>query len=272
MSDRRITRRNSQMQYKPMSSQPGMKSGNKVSVAKILRLTLVVTAILVLLYVFTASPLLRINTIEVAGLKTLSEDSIRSQVQDVINSSLINQNILFVPMGQINTQLKKDNYQIANAEIIRIPFNTIKVTVTEQKPSILWRSGNTLSILTGDGRAYAGEPNDELKNNLPTVVDSTNLPVKAGEKIVSESFANFVTQLHTTLPDKNIKATQFEVQETTTELFVTTADGYKLRFDTTRPVDEQITDLATVLDQLKKQGKKPTEYIDLRINGKVFYK
>lgn len=273
MSQRRVVRhRPNQAQFS--SAKPSKVKNKKKtsSYKKIFKITLYSTIFLLLIYALTASPLLRIKKIQITGQQTLNEENIREQVQGIVDSSLLNQNMLLVSTDQINKQLKINNYQVAKAEVSRIPFNTIKVTITEQKPSILWKSNGVLSILTEDGRAYAGEPNDELKASLPTVVDATNLPAKAGEKVVAESFMKFVNTINTTLPTKGVKVTQYEVQETTTEIFVVTQDGYRLRFDTTRPAQEQITDLETVLDSLKKQGKKPAEYIDLRINGKVFYK
>ena len=93
-----------------------------------------------------------------------------------------------------------------------------------------------------------------------------------GAQVVSVGFLDLVNKIYKTLPEKNILATKFEIKDTTTELFVTTQEGYVIRLDSTRPASEQITDLVTVLDLLKQQGKKPLEYIDLRINGKAFYK
>jgi len=261
------------MNYRPTGTKaPASKKSPKPSWKKHIKPVLYACIFLIVVYALTISSLLRIKKIEIVGLQTLNEDSVREQIQVIVGSSAISQNILFVPMGEINSQLKKDNYQIAKAEVSRIPFNTIKVTVTEQKPSILWQSDTTLSILTEDGRAYAGEPNNELKQTLPIVIDSTNLPVRAGEKIVSESFVKFVNKLHTQLPQKGVKATTYQVEQSTTEIFVTTDSGYKIRFDTSRSIEDQLIDLVTVLDLLKKQGKKPLEYIDLRINSKAFYK
>ncbi len=90
--------------------------------------------------------------------------------------------------------------------------------------------------------------------------------------MVAQEFVDFVNALHEQLPNKNITASQYQISDTTTELIVKTEQGYYIRFDTTRPIEKQMQDLSAVLAQIKKTGKKPGEYIDLRINGKVFYK
>jgi len=252
--------------------QPQTKKKAQRSPKKIIRPLIVIFALALLGYAIVASSLLRIQTIKVEGAVTLSSDSVRQQTQNVITSSPLTQNIIFVPTGKISDELKKQNYQIAEASVNRTGINTITVKVTEQKPSILWLSGNTLSIIGANGHAYDGEITPIMEQKLVTVVDTTNLPVKKGEKVVTQEFVDFVNTLHTQLPGLGVTVKQYEIGDTTTELKVVTQAGYYIRFDTTRSAEQQLQDLSAVLGQLKKTGKKVNEYIDLRINGKVFYK
>jgi cell division septal protein FtsQ len=239
---------------------------------KLIRPTIVVLAICLLAYAVIASALFKIQTIQIDGAQTLSEDSIRQQTLDIITSSALTQNIIFAPTNKISDELKKQNYQIAEAEVTRSGLNSITVKITEQKPSILWLSGNTLSIIGANGHAYDGDITPIMKDKLVTVVDTTNLPVKKGEKVVTQEFVDFVNAIKEQLPNKGIEVNQYQIGDTTTELRAVTEGGYYIRFDITRPVEEQLQDLSAVLGQMKKQGKKAAEYIDLRINGKVFYK
>jgi len=268
---RSVKHRTSGSQFSASSASPTAAAKN-VEYKKIFKISIYSIIFLALIYAIVLSPLLRIKKIEISGLQTLNQDDINYQLEKIIAGSYFNNNILFISGGQIDSQLRADNYQIAKAEIIRVPFNTLKVVVQEQKPSILWQSNGSLSIFKEDGRAYAGEPSDELKSTLPIVEDSTNLEVVAGSQIVSRSFLEFVTMIYRQLPEKGIKATSFEIKETTTELFVSTQAGYVIRFDTTRPSSEQLTDLVAVLDLLQQRGSTPKEYIDLRVNGRAFYK
>lgn len=239
---------------------------------KLVRPAIVVLALALLAYAIIASSLFKIHTIQVDGAFTLSNESIRQQAKDVITSSPLTQNIIFVPTGKISDELKKQNYQIAQAEVTRSGLNSITIKITEQKPSILWSSGNTLSVIGANGHAYDGEITTIMKEKLVTVVDTTNLPVKKGEKVVSQEFVDFINKLNEQLPNMGVAVKQYQIGDTTTELQAITVAGYHIRFDTTRPVEEQLQDLSAVLAQMKKQGKKAVEYIDLRINGKVFYK
>ena len=108
---------------------------------------------------------------------------------------------------------------------------------------------------------------------LPVVEESTNLPVKIGDRVVPASFIGFCSGLIETLPKKSgLQITGMRVPDTTSELYVVTNRGYYLKFDTTRSSSEQVGDLKIVLDTLARQKKTPAEYIDLRIAGKAYYK
>lgn len=273
MQNRRVVKNRSSLNYSSNDTKnTKAKKNKKISFKTIFKIVIYSLLVLALIYAVVASSLFKVKKIELEGNQTLNSDSLKSQIQSVVGSSILNQNILFVSESQINQLLKTNNYQISQAKIERKPFNTIKVTITEQKPSVIWRSGNKVSIFTEDGRAYTGEPNQTLLSSLPTVEDTTNLPVRSGEKTVSEQFVKFVGDIYTQLPQKGVEIQVMQIEETTTELIVVTKQGYKIKFDTTRPVSEQVTDLIAVLDLIKKQNKKITQYIDLRINSKAFYK
>ncbi|MDQ5943448.1 MAG: cell division protein FtsQ [Patescibacteria group bacterium] len=272
MSEQRVVKLREKINSNSTGTSAPKSKKPQFNLKKLIRPIIIVVLVLIVLYAVLASSLFKINKIEIVGNQTIDSEDVKSQVSAIITGSSISQNIIFVPSSDIEKQLKKDNYQVADVKISKIPFSTIKVTITEQKPSILWKSGNNLSIITENGRGFIGEPNDELKSNLPTVEDLSNLPVKEGDKVVSQEFVKFVNDMYTTLPQNGVEIVGAQIEETTTEITVITKDGYRIRFDTTRPFSEQLSDLNAVLDSLKQQGKKPTQYIDLRINAKVFYK
>ena len=60
----------------------------------------------------------------------------------------------------------------------------------------------------------------------------------------------------------------FEVNETTFQLDAIMTSGLKLKFDTTRSVDSQLEALKKFLSDHPNEAEV---YIDLRVEGKVFY-
>jgi hypothetical protein len=67
--------------------------------------------------------------------------------------------------------------------------------------------------------------------------------------------------------------TKMEVIDTTSELKVYSSSSWYAYFDTTRKAKNELTNLILILDEVKKNSKqKKLEYIDLRIDSKIFYK
>jgi cell division septal protein FtsQ len=83
---------------------------------------------------------------------------------------------------------------------------------------------------------------------------------------------DFVLKLNDYFKDNKIEVEQIFVSETTSELNVKLKDGYIIKFNTSDTADSQIKSLAATLALIKSQNKKPSEYIDLRVTGKAFYK
>jgi hypothetical protein len=122
-----------------------------------------------------------------------------------------------------------------------------------------------------NGRSLS-ETKDQNTNGLPVVIDGSSIPVKVGDRVVSRDFVDFVLKLNDYFKDNKIEVEQIFVTETTSELNVKLKDGYVIKFNTSDPADSQIKSLAATLALIKSQNKKPSEYIDLRVTGKAFYK
>ncbi len=238
----------------------------QLHLARLWRPLTVFVAVTSLLYVVLFSPLFRVRAIGITGNKQLTSAELRAQTQTLLESTFLGSNSIFVNTNGLARQLKANNYQLEQVAVERTLLGGIRIRVVEQHPTLQWRSGSSVFVLSGNGRAYAQF--DEVDKKLPLVEDSTNLPVKIGQKIVPSSFINFVNKVDTQLASMGQQSVNKSVAETTTELYVKTAKGFVIKFDTTRSLDSQMQDYRAVTAK----GVAPKEYIDLRIAGKVFYK
>jgi cell division septal protein FtsQ len=167
---------------------------------------------------------------------------------------------------ELEKAIRQRNYQIEQVRVERSLLGGLRVTIREQQATLQWRSGSSVFVLSGNGVAYAEL--SKVDGKLPAVEDSTNLPVKTGQKIVPSSFVGFVVKIKPQLDAAGIKAEAISVSETTTEVSVKTNKGFIMKLDTTRSLESQVADYKAIA------AKKivPKEYVDLRIAGKVFYK
>jgi cell division septal protein FtsQ len=158
---------------------------------------------------------------------------------------------------------------LRNVSVKRRWMHAIEVTASLKQPSMAWSTGNQGYILDRDGTVIGAVTSP---GGLPLVYDGSNLPVEVGQKAASGRFVEFVSALVPALAKNGLAVTRLDIKDTTIDLTATTNKGYRLLFDTSRGVDEEIADLQAVQRLLVAQKKTPAEYIDLRISGKAYYK
>lgn len=144
---------------------------------------------------------------------------------------------------------------------------TLVVQIEEHETTIIWQTNNERFMVNRNGVVY-----DIAKVDSPLVVveDLKNVPVNLNQKIVATEFIEFVTAVSANLPRKtNLAVRRVLVPETTYEIEVVTSDGWRIILDTTRSVETQLNNLVKVL---RTTQTPPREYVDLRIDDRVYYK
>ena len=212
-----------------------------------------------------------INKISVHGQKSLSSGEVVSYVRQIQATNFWWGNLSTVDTAAMAAQLTAKHYQFKTVAITRQWPHGLDIMIDERTPSLLWRSGEATYLLDLDGTVMS--PINPSSSKLPTVTDSTNLPVKAGQRVVSTRFVSFCVGLVEHLSQTTgISVTGLAVADTTTEITASTNKGYVVKFDTTRSVEDSLAELQRVLVQLATLKKSPAEYIDLRIENKAYYK
>jgi hypothetical protein len=145
------------------------------------------------------------------------------------------------------------------------------IKTDEQKPGLIWKTGARRYVISVNGRVMSEIPHDQ-SSDLVVVVDTSNIPVEIGDNVTGRQFVTFTTEIYKALRENNLGPSELYIRETTGELNAKTTQGYDIKFDTTVDSAVQIRALNAVLELLRSSNKKPTEYIDLRINGKAFYR
>ena len=196
-------------------------------------------------------------------------EEIKAETLKLIGESAWQANLLTLNDGALADQLKSTDPLLRSVEVRRKWLHAVRVTAVLKQPSMGWSSDDQQYLLDRDGTAIGPLP---AGSTLPVVRDGSNLPVKVGDRVASSRFVDFITELAPALKKAGVNATLMQVRETTLDLDVSTDKGYRLVFDTSRTVEEEMADLKAVQALLASQKKTPTEYIDLRIAGKAYYK
>ncbi|MFA5270665.1 MAG: cell division protein FtsQ/DivIB [Patescibacteria group bacterium] len=217
-----------------------------------------------LVYVLFGTPLLTLTKFDIQGNHLVETEDIQKAV---FKDGFKPVNALLFRDGKARQQILSIP-QIREAHFHKnILKRALIAIIDEHETTIIWQSNNERFMVNRMGVVY-----DIAKADSPLIVveDLKNVPVNLNQKIVATEFIEFVTAVSANLPRKtNLAARRVLIPETTYEIEVITSDGWKIILDTTRSVETQLNNLVKVLRTTK---TPPREYVDLRIDDRVYYK
>ncbi len=268
MSDRRVrvAARPVYGRAQPLVRPRRSRGGSRPRLSGLQRRFLVICG-LILLAGWGIGQLFALKTITVQSSARRPE--IESEARKLVDSTWWWGNLITFNDADFVTKLQQQDPLLRSVSVRRKWLHSIVVTAVLKQPSLGWNTGNQPYVLDHDGTVI-GSPNGSL--SFPMVYDGSNLPVQVGQRVVSAHFVEFVDQVVPALAASGIGVSRLDIKDTTLDLTAQTNKGYKILFDTSRTVGEELSDLKAVQTLLTTQKKAPAEYIDLRIAGKAYYK
>jgi hypothetical protein len=147
--------------------------------------------------------------------------------------------------------------------------------ITASPLAVFSQPGSTNYIISDRGRLLLPAGNSNMRfNNLPVLQNQTGVNGIAGEQFMipdeAEAFANLLVQLKT---DENLDKVEFFLSTVPHELLVhEPGRGYSDKFLLDVDIIKQYGALRATENELKALGQTPTQYIDVRLADKVYYR
>lgn len=210
-------------------------------------------------YLFFYSSFFKIKNIIIDGPIELAEHSNLENIKG--------QNILLFKSSNLKKEILEKFPEIADVKIIKGIPDTLKIREESFQSKISWRTQNRLYQVSTQGKILR---EIEGQSDLPIVQDNKDLPVSLDQQVASQNFIEFITNLNAKFPAKiGFNPLFYEINDTIFQADAVTVYGWKIKFDTTRSVDDQLDALTKFLAEHKDEVK---EYADVRVEGKVYYK
>lgn len=242
-----------------------LKEKRQYDSRKIIFWVILVVLLLILAWFLFFSSFFKIKKIIVSG-------SLNNEVSTEINQ-FIGRNLLTFRVSKIEKDLAQKQTSISSLQIFKGLPDTLKVKVNVREPKLLWVSEGKDYYIDENGIVFelsGFNPTEEEKNKIFKIIDVKNAPVVTGTQIVSSDFVKFVTELNNNfnrIVGANI--TETRVNETTFQVEVVTDQNWRVYFDATRNLNNQLVSLKKIIDQYRDQIH---EYVDLRVEGRAYYK
>lgn len=231
---------------------------------KFIKIGIILIIVILLGWFLFFSNYFKIKTIEISG-------TLNPEVKNSIDG-FYGKNILTFRPGKIETDLAERQSSIQGLEIRRGLPNILKVQVNVRTPIIGWKTQDKIYYIDQDGIIFELTDTSSVKNieTISIVEDTKNIPIVQGTPIVTEEFVDFIKDFISRLDEEQkIKLKSIKIVETTFQIESETDQGFRIILSTTGSLDNQMKALQKVLET-KRQDIK--EYVDLRIEGRVYYK
>lgn len=188
-------------------------------------------------------------------------------LQNFDQKALEGQNILFINLADLKTKITNSNPEAGQIKIVRGIPGTLKIEVEPNQALLVWQTGNQHYLVDSRGIVFGLL---QGQTDLPLVSDQKNLTVQQGQQVVTVNFIKFIQVILSKFSDlTGFRIVNFEINDTIFQVNALTDQGWFIKFDTTRSPDDQLEALKKVLAEHKDEIH---EYVDVRVEGKVYFK
>jgi hypothetical protein len=190
--------------------------------------------------------------------------------------SIFNQFKLTIDTAEMGQKMQQQFPELETAEVaIPVLGRRAKVELTTITPAFMLTTSSGKSYyIAADGRAtlpittYVAQP-----PNVIHIQDQSGLPIQPGAAVLTRDTVTFINQVIAQMKAANVVITAFELPNNPFELRMRIeAEQYYVKFHMLGDSRIQSGDFLAVKAHLTAEGQKPAEYIDARVEGKVFYK
>jgi 5-carboxymethyl-2-hydroxymuconate isomerase len=227
-----------------------------------------------IVYLLLFSPVFEVKEISIFGNQKISSDEIKN--------NLICKNIILVTSKNIKNQLSEKFPEILESKISKNFLKrklTINITEREEigiicsgDPAFAKASVGTCFYFDNDGIVFKNAPT--TSGSLITIIqDYSNRKYAIGDKISEKSFIDIILEISENLfAEIGLKVSNFNIDSyPIEELKATTNEGWYVLFSLKRDIKSQLLALKVALNE-KIQSRTSLQYIDLRIENRIYYK
>jgi cell division septal protein FtsQ len=207
-----------------------------------------------------------------------STDVYQKAAAQAFASSIFNDNKITVNSVGIQERLQKQFPELSDVSVT-IPLMSHRpiVYIAPTSPSLVLANASDSFILDNNGKALltTSQVAELDKLHLPTVTDQTGLKLKTGDIALAGTAVSFIQTIQAELEAKGVAIESMTLPATGAyELDVKPGGvGYFVKFnlheDTAR---QQAGTFLAVRARLATQSITPASYIDVRLDGRAYYK
>lgn len=234
-------------------------------------------------YLIFLSGFLEIREIEISGTDKISRGEVEKPILESLDGMIMGKiprnNFILFPSEKVKKDILEKFKVINEIEIEKKFPNKLIVSVGERELGLILRSGNEEVVVDEKGIAFdrsLGNGEYLSFKDIPVLRDQSQREVSVGKEVLSPDYVFFVKEIRKKIGE-NLGISLGKEMETPSissgDIRMASTEGWKLYLDRNLGIDKEEEMLEVVLNnKIEPERRADLEYIDLRIQNKVFYR
>jgi hypothetical protein len=240
-------------------------------------LLLLIAVLASVVFISTLNPVAKVVLVDVEKNATIrSEDIYRAKAEEFIAGSLINRSKLMFDSAGLVAEFK-DSFPEVAAATVTVPIMGRRPVVEIQttRPAFILASETNAVLVGNNGVALANtrDLKDLSKLGLRSVNDETGLDIEIGKPALPQEQAQFISVVVEQLEKQKFRIDSLTIPQSPYDLHVRLqGQKYFIKFNILEDPKQQAGAFVALQKQLSKDGKAPSQYVDVRVGERIFYK
>ncbi|HSW99644.1 MAG TPA: hypothetical protein VLH38_01260 [Patescibacteria group bacterium] len=206
-----------------------------------------------------------------------SEGSYQQAAADLLDDSLLNRTKITINVNTIAQKLQSQFPELAHVTVTLPVFGQHPVVHIQAPTPMLILSSNSGQsyVLDTTGRALLtpAQAPEVSKLSLPVVTDQSGLSVVPGHIVLPSSTVAFISQVAGQMQGAHLSVASLTLPKGTSELDVRLSGvGYYGRYNIRGDGRAEAGTFLAVKRQLDAKRTVPSTYVDVRVDGRAYYK
>jgi hypothetical protein len=196
----------------------------------------------------------------------------------LFKDSLANRNKLTVDVNGIRAAMRREFPELSDVSVtLPIIGHRPVVYIQPSEPALALTTVNgDTYLLNSSGEALIHVQSQAILSNLhvATVTDQSGLQVSVGRTVIPSTTVQFIQTVMSQLAAQHLQVGKVVLPSSGSELDVYPDGGQYFGKFNLQQADalQQVGTFIAVVKQLSSQGKTPGQYVDVRLDGRAYYK
>lgn len=195
-------------------------------------------------------------------------------VQDYLNHHILQRSRLTLDINGLTAYLQQNGFpevEGVSDNLVYDGLGVTKISLTLRRPVVSWQTGSKTLYVDSDGASFE---RSYYSGAVVRVIDETGIKATDGKVLVSDRFLQFIGKAVGHFSRQGLNVNKVVLPPDTSRQIWVSLDGfsYAVKMTIDRPVGGQVEDAVRSVKYMSKQGIVPTQYVDVRVSGKAFFK